>query len=506
MTDDGFGFDDDLFDDDGFGDVFDDIDDDAGFGGTQDIQQALEDFDVEVQRQIKILRSNKKFSSSERAEAARWLGESGSWQAIPSLVMIYQKDKKNKEVQNAAKYALGQFKALDKAIKRKKGAPVAPALEDPKNQKIYEQLIDIAVNDKRGKKLRVPTTVLWVLTLILLISFGVFAYLGYTTYNENEANRKYAAQFAELTGTPEQVAVAELQILISDARDDARSIRQQLNGSLDCDATYNSPIDYELDEAIAGSSPEIADLATQYNAANEQLRQTRSAVDTACANDNQFDSETLLADIGVTIEELNSVRDAANELSAEIDTGLQEEADAATATANAQATENAVATAEASITPTLTLTLTPTPGIPPEALRTEVNILYRIVSDSSDAISVLRTYWENVRDTGETIGCSRPVELIPEDHELPENYGIWNTDLQNAAELTNGSLALVRDSWEQFTTACTEGTLSESVDVGLLLVDLAEQASNEAEQSLNELSGFGSGLEDFQTPTPEASN
>lgn len=112
--------------------------------------RSLAEFEAEIDQNIAIVLSNKS-PAKQRAEAARWLGESGETKAISPLVQVFKEDKSGK-VRKAARYALGQFKALDRAIERRPDQLIEDALFQPENRDVLDLLTGVALNDQRGKR------------------------------------------------------------------------------------------------------------------------------------------------------------------------------------------------------------------------------------------------------------------------------------------------------------------------------------------------------------------
>ncbi len=478
------------------------MDDDSG-GRSQ------EAFLAEVQQRVNILKDARGHSSAERRAAAYWLGEVGEPTAIPTLLRVYQKDKKHPDVQKAAGYALGQFKALDQAVKRPADVSFDAGLERDENQFIVEILTNIVLYDDRGRRTRFPArrmatfSAVLTVTLLLLVAFNLLA----VPLLRTEPGR-YAQAFAALTGSPEQIALDALGILLSDARADADTLAAQFNApSIDCTVPFNDPIAYPLDATVARGLPEANTLNQTYAAILPDLNAARLAFVTACAAETPGLSDTQrsaaldsLARVQAALTDADAQLVAANEA---LSQAVAQAGAEASATAAAQQIIDSTATALASITPTTTPTYTATPGIPPQDLRREVNDMLTRLENAEEALLVLTTNWEQVRDEGRTLGCNAPRPFInADDYLLPEGYGALEPDLQTASDLVNAGVALTRASWASFETACTNNTLAGNFITGLATTDTAQQSFDQAKILLNQLLGLDPGSrQPTATPT-----
>lgn len=479
---------DDLFDD------FEPLDDGANPLADADnaaLMAALGRFTAQVDEKIKILRAPKRYSTAERREAALWLGDSGDARAIPALLLVYRKDNKNRDVQQAAAYALGQFKALDKAIKRGKDESVEAALGQPKNEHVFDLLTDIAINGRRGKK---GGTGKWLfLTLLLLLTLAglIVAIIYLPDYLAGRAEQRYAERFASLTGHPAQVAVAQLETLNADLAADADALQQQMAlNTLNCEFAFNRPIAFTPPDTVTAALDGLRAVAADYNAARDRWLSAHAAFESACraatadAPAQIPPTESIAARAAVT-ETSNAVVAIAAQVAAlkvDADALAQRESGAATATAEFFAT----ATQQALVTPTPTVTLTPTPGIALDQINRQIGLLLTRLGDAQSVTNVLETYWTDFRDGGVTQGCISGVPSIPEDYVLPEEFAAFEPDIQTAVNLINTGLQLSRDSFGTFQRACAAGTLEASVDAGLATITTIRDSYVVAEQLLDE--------------------
>lgn len=495
---------------DDFDDDFITFDDDESLRDDDDDRggRSQEAFLAEVQQRLNILKDARGHSSAARRAAAYWLGEVGEPTAIPTLLRVYQKDKKHPDVQQAAAYALGQFKALDQAVKRPDGVSFDAGLEREENQFIVEILTNIVLYDDRGRRTRFPArrmailSAVLTLTLLLLLAFNLLA----VPLLRTEPDR-YAQAFAELTGSPERIALDSLGILLSDAQADADTLLAQFNApSIDCTVPFNDPILYSLDAAVAQELPAVNTLSQTYAGILPDLNAARLAFVTACAaappglgDAERSAALDSLARVQTALTTAEAQRVTAEDALTQAVAQAQAES---SATAAAQQVSAGTATALASITPTLTPTYTATPGIPPQDLRREVNDMLTRLENAEEALLVLTTNWQQVRDEGRTLGCNTPRPFInADDYVLPEGYGTLVPDLQTASDLVNAGVALTRAGWTSFETACTNNTLAGNFITGLATTDTAQQSFDQAKTLLNQLLGLAPGQQQ-PTATP----
>src|SRR5687768_11935405 len=172
-------------------------------------------FEQEVARRRLMLRKPKNYPAKERVDAAYWLGEAGDPQAIPELVLVYNKDK-TKGMKEAAAYALGMFKALKTAMDD-------PEMED----EIYATTERIVFRGQFGKRYSGASMLP---QIGLAVSFVVLLIIGYFAGQFSEANQIQeaieagTATAAAPTGTPDtfEAAAADLTAYYSALNDDAR--------------------------------------------------------------------------------------------------------------------------------------------------------------------------------------------------------------------------------------------------------------------------------------------
>jgi hypothetical protein len=483
--------------DDDFFDIDDDGKDDP-FKGTsmaRPVVRTVEEFDEEVDEKIKTLMS-RRIDPKVRADAAYWLGNSGAPKAITALQTVYEKDSSSKIVQRAAAYALGQFKALDQAIVRRPGESVTDALGRPENARITDRLTDIALNDLRGRRLRIRPGMMLIINLVLLL---LLAGLIFINLNLPQLRRGGgAADTLRGTGTLAQRSVTELSLRLDELQADAAQLESQLTraqtgGALNCTYDYMLPVRFTLDSVVDARYPQIKAAADGYNSLHEDLVAARRPYDTACQTSATISAQqttSSLAALETALAAVPEVEQLINDANITANTGATTEAQA-TGTGAVPPTSTPLPT-ETPLPPTETPTPTATPGLSAQELRTYTNDLFTLIDSATAArgfIPLLNQYWTEARDTGRTDGCNSPRPVIPENYVLDEEVRAVTPELVGITDLVNTGLQLSRDGWNLFDTACSLGTLSPNAQIGIDTMTTARATFDEALIQLNELTG-----------------
>jgi hypothetical protein len=474
---------------------FDDFDDgsnpfgDSGagsaIGGNDANEAAIAQFTQMVDEKLKILMNPKRYSPKERREAAHWLGYSGETRAISSLVKVYRSDKKNKDVQQAAAYALGRFKALDEAIERGTNEPVMDAIERPENAHIGELLMSIALSGGGTGRPRIPARVLYILMALLTVTLAVMLVLMFATQPNNSANRRYADQFATLSGAPEQVAVQQARILTDDLKADVQVLnRQTTAAALDCTLAFNEPISFVPTQPAVDALPTLDDVAARYNQARTEFFAAKTDYDSACSSGTTLPTATR----GTLTEKIAALNQTLVTLEADV-TALESAAQQFTADSESRATATAqallTATAQASITPTLTPTLTVTPGIPLDQINRQIGLLASTIGDTRGGIDLLDQYWTNSGQTGTTQDCISAPPIFPENYVLPEDMVPFVPELKTVVDLLNAGLELSRGSYNTFKQGCAAFNLVGVQALGQETIKTARLSLDQAQIELD---------------------
>jgi len=137
-------------------------------------QARIAKFQKAAQKRMQVLVSGRA-SSEKRVLAARWLGESGYFEAISPLVEVYNQQQRrgadaDKDLLDAVTYALGQFQALRAELGVMPGGSIEKSLEDPRNMNVVKRVNDIGLKGAFGKRKKTGAGTLWGIVGVLLVS------------------------------------------------------------------------------------------------------------------------------------------------------------------------------------------------------------------------------------------------------------------------------------------------------------------------------------------------
>lgn len=484
-------YDDDFDDDDSlFDDSFDDdFDDGETENDDDDLQAKIEAFDEKVIEQMRIL-LNPKMAGSKRYAAARWLGESGAPRAISALRKVYRNETKDKKLHGAVEYALGQFKALDKNIKRDRDETVGEALGRQENAHIVELLTDITVKGKFGRRTLIPMRGFMALQGFLLVTFIAFMGAGFilsgtTSSNDGLSISEIPTRAPGLSASEEAAldAMATMRTRLISIHSDGRVLGAQFGvlaggGELSCELTFTSGEGVTLTPEVEASYPNISILANRVNAAMDDLRDAQDLHAEACATDTMPDAENLEA------------------MSARLDSMMAALTDIESAIAT---TENSINVApqveepdiddDEDDTEPVEPTPEPTATIAPESINVHVREMLSIintVTQQRGANQLLAQYWADVQQAGTTGGCGVTPPTIPDNYpELPADVAQAVPALNEAREQLNLGLTLLRDQgWPLFTSACASNTLPDQAATGAIVAQTAQNAFSGASDLL----------------------
>ncbi|MBL8156861.1 MAG: HEAT repeat domain-containing protein [Anaerolineae bacterium] len=417
----------------------------------------LDAFEAQVTENIKQLSAK---DPKARREAAAWLGEAGDPTAITALVQAYKNDP-DPRVREDARYALGMFRKLEEALGKDQDGTV-------------KLLQDIALHGKIGHRIRIPVRTIAKVIIGLLISAALVAAMAFvlppllrgsapaqTVSPTVEPNQATAAPSSvQLDTLDRPVLTARLQDNLTRLSGNVSKLQAQYQavlggGEMNCAEFFDSVQSLQLSEANARDFPELAQAATDLNAALAAYQSARSAYSRVCEG-----GETIAAsEFGGPMGEVIGVIQAL----APIQTALTTQAASTDATA-APTTEAAALPAD---------------------MRTHLQALDGIITamtapDSPNAL--LTRYWTESQDSGGTNGCGSQVNVdqIPADYALPEDMAQQSEDLNLATGMVNTGLALLRQSQQLFATACAGGDPDGSAETGLQLSGAATDAFNSA--------------------------
>lgn len=437
----------------------------------------------EINAHLDLLQSAK---ARERRAAAYWLGEAAASDAVPLLVEVYQHDRNN-SVRRAAAYALGQFRAVEVALKQ------------GKEEKVVRLLEGVEGRGELGRRLnRAPYRRLLVALLLLFVvlAAAVVIVYGLPTSLSSLAGGLSDAQVAE-----RRAVAADIRPVFDGLRADVETQQAQLQGllgggTLDCQAFYNAPGRYTLAADRASAYPDIANLVNQMNNVQANFAAVSSRFERAC-----FENAPLTpAEIGPTyglllpsinalpaielaltaLEEGRSMSPVATEVPT-VDVAVTAEIGETAVPATATATPPPTETPQPTLTPTRTNTPIPTTEINLANPRRNLGPLYNIVDRVTGAQGLgirLLGYWTDAQNTGATGGCNLSAPELPSAYQLPQEDAEASPELAEAVTLINGGLEALQTQWNDFVLACNDGSVRS-------------RAASELEQTRAALTPFG---------------
>jgi hypothetical protein len=421
----------------------------------------LDAFEAEVKVKINQLSSSK--DAKLRLEAARWLGEAGEPSAITALSLVYRKDP-DKRVREAAAYSLGMFKAL------------AEAWNGDNRDEAVRLLEAIALDGKMGKRAALPVRRLVRIELALLISAALVAVLSFVL-----------PQIVKQPGAP--VADKERTALLTELRTawqnlagDANTLQQQFQaGTFKCDTPFQNVAPFRLSANNEQNMTDVAAIVKTFNEAQALFTPIKAKFDESCR-----------ANTPLTPEELSQQMAA-------LGTMMQKLPDIGRALVTAESVPIPTPTIPAIDAPTAQPTTAGAPTVPPSPttkvdIRQHVTDLQKIVDQMTDLRglnTLLRQYWTEARNSGQTVGCQETLPAIPPNYALPAETAQASPDLKLAADLVNTGLTALRTGQQLFTQACGTGSPGLSADAGLRQVNIAQQAFTTATTQLTRLRGTG---------------
>jgi hypothetical protein len=416
-----------------------------------------------------------------RRAAAYYLGEAGVDEAITKLVTVYKSDP-DPGVRQAAAYSLGMFRAVEQSLKR------------GDNERVVSLLRKVVEQGKLGKRLRLRPAALAKIELVLALLLVVLLALHLVLPDLGPLPGGITLPSISLPSSSGDSAPADVDTLAlarattTNVRNDLSTLQTQFQailtgGSPNCTAFYNLPAAIPLDGAGALSADQRAAIET-LNAAQAVVIRSHDRLDRACYENQPIEASETGGLLGPVV---NAQRDVAD-----LETRLSAPAPDAAPTAAPAVEPSVTPTPE----PTAALaTETPLPTVePPTATpltltdpRQHLTALYGIIDNVSgprNALGLLRQAWTDAANAGTTRACEDPTPSIPENYVLPDADAAALPELAQAAEQVNLSLALVRQGWSLFESACTSGALAQQTATGLQTASTAEDALRVADTLL----------------------
>jgi hypothetical protein len=395
---------------------------------------------AKTRREREIQRSMQRLSAQdpkERREAALYLGEAAAVDAVDALIDTYETDEDDR-VRKAAAYALGQFKAIDRALSKGKQKRVEDLLKQVENRG------KLGARAAVGPAIQV--IVILTLLLALLVAANVFAPLLRARLDD-------AMEVVEARTAPVRdraTLISDVQAYFVRLRDDTETLRSGFTavlggGTLPCPAQFSGQRSYLIAPQNAAEHQDIAAAAAQLNRLRHQLEANQVVYDRACSGESPIAAE----DIGTLLIPVREISDGLVALQPALtDLGLAD-----------------------------TAALPPTPTPDPANPQTHVAALRGIVNQMvvpGGAVTQLVQNWTEAKTSGGSAGCAAERPTIPDNYALPSaNAGNW-VNLAQAVTQVNTGLQTIRDAWDQYARACSSGTLTAQADAGLTAAQTAQ--------------------------------
>lgn len=399
-------------------------------------------------------------NAAERRAAAYWLGEAAAGDAVDELIKTYHDDD-NKSVRAAAAYALGMFRAVDKALKA------------GREEQVVERLRQVEEEGKLGGRAPVGRWMrrIFGLLLSLLIIGGLYLV----------RDNLRVLVFPSLAQDRLSL-VSSLQQQFTPIKNDVTTLQNQFvnvvinGGQLDCTAFFNEPPPVAaLSNVDSLAYADLAAMVTRMNGVHDSLLATKAVYNEACFGSTPLTRESageVYRDFVPTITTIGELETALNVTLQNAPTATPEPPTAAPVTETPLPPTPEPTNAAPTSAP---IEATSAPQIDPTAAAQanpgrHVGNLYVIVETATGLngpSSLLLRYWTDVKQSGDTGGCTAPAPAIPENYTvLPEIDLQVSVQLRQAVTLINNGLGALRSGWHDFQTACTNGTLAASADNG----------------------------------------
>ncbi len=408
----------------------------------------------EIERQLGELQSS---DPKARRAAVLYLGEAGAADAVGELIDVYETDE-DRRVRKAAAYALGQFKAIDRAMQR------------GKTEQVEKLLKRVEVEGRLGR--RAPNGTILQSVLLLLILLGILS-AAYVFRSEIRAQFGEVAEVVEAVTAPDRdraTLIADSEAYFNALRGDGETLfgeyQRLLSGqTVTCAATFSDPETYLMSPADMAEHGDIAFLVERLNDLRDQTLAARTPYDETCAGTRTLTT----ADSGIVLQPLVQIRAAFAELQPTLNTIL------------------GLPTA----TPTLAPQVTPSPTVDLATQIVEINFLIDSMAGEAGAATLLLQYWTEARNSGTSTGCSVTPPEIPGAVTLPPGLDASAPNLALAVTQINTSLDAVRNGWNQLVISCGENSVSVganaqvmnaqfALDAFVAAREITEQVANEA--------------------------
>ena len=426
---------------------------------------------------IKMKELSSKNPATRRA-AAYYLGEAGVDEAITKLATVYKSDP-DPGVRKAAAYSLGMFRAVDQALKR------------GEEQRVLSLLRKVVDDGKLGQRLRIRPAVVarfeLVLTLLLLVQIALHLVLPGLGALPGGIELPNLAMLSGPGDTPsvDTDVLAQARSAATGIRNDLGTLQTQFQsiltgGSPNCAAFFNLPAAVPLENAGGLSEAQRAAVAT-VNAAQAVVAGGKDRLDRACYENQPIEA----AEIGGLLAPVIAAQRDLADIESRLAAPAPEAAPLATPTPEPTAAPPTETPPPTDIPPTATPLVLADP-------RQHLTALYGVIDNVSgprNALGLLRQVWTDVANATTanvaTIrACGDAIPPIPADYALPPEEAAAIPELAQAAEQVNLSLALLRQGWSLFETACVSDALKQQAGTGLQTAATAEDALRVADSLL----------------------
>jgi hypothetical protein len=424
----------------------------------------IDAFEAEVNAKIKLLQVSK--DANARRQAATWLGEAGDPSAITVLALAYKKDA-DKRVRDAAKYALGMFRALEIAL-------------EGDNRDEAEGLLLKVAEGNMGRRTSISSRTFIKFDVALLLSAVIVFALALVAPSLLKTGKGG-------TVLPDQDRATLLKGLQDAANSlvaDSSKLQQQFTAAqagtaFDCTVTLTSTGSYIPSPNNARDFPDVTAAAKLYNDAHAIYAAARTSFDKSCADKKPLAA----ADITTQLTALGGLMAKLPEMNRAI-----------AAAASVQPTVPPAATLPPTAGPTAAgptkaaATLPPT--APPVDIRKNLGDLQTIIDTVTDIRGVntlLTQYWTEAKQTGTTAGCQETLPAVPGDYALAPDIAKTQPQLKLAVDLVNSGLKATRQGQALFQQACATGQPGLSADAGLKQINAAKLAFDTATTQIGRL-------------------
>jgi hypothetical protein len=368
------------------------------------------------------LRNLESTDPKERRAAAYYLGEAANADALPMLIDLYETDE-DKGVRQAAKYALGQFKAVDRALARGKQADV-------------EVLLKKVEKGQLGK--RAPKGALVQLAVILLVLLALLVAANFFSPQIRESLETVQQNIAvnNAPSQPRTTLIANARAMLADLQADATALadqyRQVIGGAtqMSCDAAQREPERLLFPAVDATANPDLNLMYFRLNEIRTSLDAVRNTYTTTCAAGGTLTA----AEAGVQLQQIIPNQAALEE----------------------RATELATFRDDAAATPTPGLgTPDPITGANPAQSANDLLGIFNLLGGPTGATRQLVEYWTEASERGESSGCGLGTPRFPEAYVLRAPDIEASPRLAQAAESINAAIVLARNSWSSLQAWCS---------------------------------------------------